>query len=137
MFLSVVNKAGKHMEDTLIASYLTLIIGHLILEEKVLYYTLILLVKVDTVSTNIVFSSQDYESHIRSLLPDNNFSLMGAVLQKFFNFMKLTASVSYQCQIYQYFLVFNTSHVFFRKLRPYYVLLLHGYIITLLIHNRS
>ena len=36
-FLSVVNKAGKHMEDTLIASYLTLIIGHLILEEKVLY----------------------------------------------------------------------------------------------------
>ena len=100
MFLSVVNKAGKHMEDTLIASYLTLIIGHLILEEKVLYYTLILLVKVDTVSTNIVFSSQDYESHIRSLLPDNNFSLMAAVLQKFFNFMKLTASVSYQFRFF-------------------------------------
>ena len=49
LFLTVVNKAGKHMEDTLIASYLTLIIGHLILEEKVLY-TDSSYVMVDTVS---------------------------------------------------------------------------------------
>ena len=38
---------------------------------------------------------QDYESHIRSLLPENNFSIMVSVLKKFFNFMNLTASVSY------------------------------------------
>merc|ERR1712029_1038799 len=64
----LLNKAGKHMEDTLIASYLTLIIGYLILDEK------------------------DYESHIRSILPENNFSIMVAVLRKFFNFVNLTAS---------------------------------------------
>ena len=41
------------------------------------------------------FLFQDYESHIRSLLPDNNFSIMVSVLKKFFNFMNLTASVSF------------------------------------------
>jgi hypothetical protein len=31
----VLHKAGRHMEDTLIASYVTLIIGYLIIEDKV------------------------------------------------------------------------------------------------------
>ena len=31
----VLQKAGRHMEDTLIASYITLIIGYLILDDKV------------------------------------------------------------------------------------------------------
>lgn len=36
----VLQKAGRHMEDTLIASYITLIIGYLILDDKVVlkYY---------------------------------------------------------------------------------------------------
>ena len=34
-FLLVLQKAGRHMEDTLIASYVTLIIGYLIKDNKV------------------------------------------------------------------------------------------------------
>ena len=34
-FISVLQKAGRHMEDTLIASYVTLIIGYLIKDNKV------------------------------------------------------------------------------------------------------
>jgi len=67
----VLNKAGKHMENTLTASYITLIIGYLVLDSK------------------------DNEQTIRQLLPENSFSLMAAVLKKFFNFMNLTASVSF------------------------------------------
>ena len=58
------------MEDTLVASYLALIIGYLIHEDK------------------------DHEKIVRQSMPENNFSPMVAVLKKFFNFMNLTASVS-------------------------------------------
>jgi hypothetical protein len=34
-FFPVLQKAGRHMEDTLIASYITLIMGYLILNNKV------------------------------------------------------------------------------------------------------
>ena len=71
----LLEKAGSHMEDTLVASYLTLIIGYLIHE--------------NTENENIV----------RQWLPDNNFSQMVGVLKKFYNFMNLTASVSYQNRI--------------------------------------
>jgi len=64
----LLQKAGRHMEDTLIASYVTLIIGYLIKDNS------------------------DHESHIRALLPGNDFSIMTAVLKKFYNFMNLTAS---------------------------------------------
>merc|ERR1712141_828017 len=63
----LLEKAGSHMEDTLVASYLTLIIGYLIHE--------------NTENENIV----------RQWLPDNNFSQMVGVLKKFYNFMNLTA----------------------------------------------
>ena len=58
------------MEDTLVASYLTLIIGYLIYENS------------------------DHEQIVRQWMPENNFTLMVAVLKKFYNFMNLTASVS-------------------------------------------
>ena len=60
------------MEDTLVASYLTLIIGYLIYENA------------------------DNEQIVRQWMPENNFTLMVAVLKKFYNFMNLTASVSKQ-----------------------------------------
>ncbi len=66
----LLHKAGRHMEDTLIGSYITLIIGYLILDDK------------------------DRELQVREHLPDNNFSVMVAVLKKFFNFMNLTASAT-------------------------------------------
>ncbi len=37
LYFSVLHKAGRHMEDTLIASYITLIIGYLILDDKVIF----------------------------------------------------------------------------------------------------
>merc|ERR1712141_363883 len=66
----LLEKAGSHMEDTLVASYLTLIIGYLILENN------------------------EHEEIVRQLMPEKNFSLMVAVLKKFYNFMNLTASAS-------------------------------------------
>ncbi|XP_043498318.1 protein wings apart-like [Polistes fuscatus] len=64
----LLQKAGRHMEHTLIGAYVVLLLGYLIMDNK------------------------DYESLVRSRLPDNNFSTMVSVLQKFFNFMNLTAS---------------------------------------------
>ena len=60
------------MEDTLVASYLTLIIGYLIHENP------------------------ENETIVRQWLPENNFTQMVAVLKKFYNFMNLTASVSFK-----------------------------------------
>lgn len=64
----LLQKAGRHMEHTLIGAYVVLLLGYLVMDNK------------------------DYETLVRSLLPDNTFSTMIAVLQKFFNFMNLTAS---------------------------------------------
>ncbi|XP_012271395.1 wings apart-like protein homolog [Orussus abietinus] len=64
----LLQKAGQHMEHTLIGAYVVLLLGYLVIDNK------------------------DYESLVRSKLPDNNFITMVAVLQKFFNFMNLTAS---------------------------------------------
>ncbi|KAK2575480.1 hypothetical protein KPH14_011208 [Odynerus spinipes] len=64
----LLQKAGRHMEHTLIGAYVVLLLGYLIMDNK------------------------DYELLVRSRLPDNNFSTMVSVLQKFFNFMNLTAS---------------------------------------------
>ncbi|XP_076628735.1 cohesin release factor wings apart-like [Colletes latitarsis] len=64
----LLQKAGRHMEHTLIGAYVVLLLGYLIMDNK------------------------DYESLVRSRLPDNNFTTMVSVLQKFFNFMNLTAS---------------------------------------------
>jgi len=66
----LLEKAGSHMEDTLVASYLTLIIGYLIHENP------------------------ENETIVRQWLPENNFTQMVAVLKKFYNFMNLTASAS-------------------------------------------
>ena len=66
----LLHKAGRHMEDTLIASYTTIIIGYLIIDDK------------------------EEEARVREHLPENNFEAMVAVLKKFFNFMNLTASAS-------------------------------------------
>ena len=78
----LLEKAGSHMEDTLVASYLTLIIGYLIHENP------------------------ENETIVRQWLPENNFTQMVAVLKKFYNFMNLTASVSYK-SIYFFLKSFN------------------------------
>ncbi|KAL0129769.1 hypothetical protein PUN28_001793 [Cardiocondyla obscurior] len=64
----LLQKAGRHMEHTLIGAYVVLLLGYLIMDNK------------------------EYESLVRSRLPDKNFATMVSVLQKFFNFMNLTAS---------------------------------------------
>lgn len=66
----LLQKAGHHMEDTLIAAYTALLTGYCIMEDE------------------------DCEAEIRAMLPDGNFSLMVTVLKKFLRFMDLTASTS-------------------------------------------
>ncbi|XP_063974806.1 protein wings apart-like [Diachasmimorpha longicaudata] len=64
----LLQKAGRHMEHTLIGAYVVLLLGYLIMDNK------------------------DYETLVRGKIPGNNFSTMVAVLQKFYNFMNLTVS---------------------------------------------
>jgi len=64
----LLSKAGHHMEYTLVASYVTIIVGYLI------------------------FDCEDYEQRFREILPDNTFVMMVTVLDKFFRFMKMTIS---------------------------------------------
>ena len=94
----VLQKAGRHMEDTLIASYITLIIGYLILEDKVIlkyfFKTYFWMNYIYIIIYIFFIILQDRVAQIRELLPEQNFSIMAAVLTKFLQFMKLTASVS-------------------------------------------
>ncbi|KAF2367670.1 Wings apart-like protein [Trinorchestia longiramus] len=66
----LLQKAGRHMEDTLIAAYTALLTGYCIMDEK------------------------DYEAAVREMLPEGHFRSMVAVLKKFLHFMNLTATTS-------------------------------------------
>lgn len=68
-WFSVLQKAGTHMEYTFLASYIVMLTGFLIMENK------------------------EYQINIRQFLRGNNFIDMVELLKKFFNFMNLTASV--------------------------------------------
>lgn len=64
----LLQKAGRHMEHTLIAAYVVLLIG------------------------NLIIDNTEYEAAVRSQLREGTFIKMIDILQKFFNFMNLTAS---------------------------------------------
>lgn len=63
-------KAGKHMEDSVVAAYLSLLLGCILQENKA------------------------NQSFVRTLLPDGDFSLLVNVLRKFLRFIKLTSGTS-------------------------------------------
>merc|ERR1711970_1407026 len=63
----LIGKAGNHMESTLIAAYVGLVIGYLIK------------------------NSEDYEHRIREYLPNGDFKGVVEVLTKLHNFMKMTS----------------------------------------------
>lgn len=58
------------MEHTMLASYVCLLIGHLVIENK------------------------EHENAIRKYLRNGSFEQMIQILEKYYNFMNLTASVS-------------------------------------------
>lgn len=62
------------MEHTLMASYVALLIGWL------------------------VKGCEEYENTVRSYLKDNNFVMMVSSLEKYYNFLNLTANVSIKRQ---------------------------------------
>lgn len=70
MILLVLQKAGHHMEHTMKASYAGLLIGYLI------------------------YDSADNEKVIRTYLNDNSFKDIINILEKYYNFVNLTANVS-------------------------------------------
>lgn len=63
----LIGKAGNHMESTLIAAYVGLVIGYLIK------------------------NNEDYECRIREYLPTRDFKSVVEVLAKMLNFMKMTS----------------------------------------------
>lgn len=67
----VLQKAGNHMEHTFLASYVCLLIGNLIMECK------------------------QYEVEVRQILRNQSFVDMVQILEKYYNFLNLTASVSF------------------------------------------
>ncbi|KAB7493973.1 Protein wings apart-like [Armadillidium nasatum] len=66
----LLQKAGRHMEDTLIAAYTALLAGYCLMDNK------------------------EFENSIRLLQPEGHFKTMVAVLKKFLHFMNLTATTS-------------------------------------------
>uniref|UniRef100_T1HD16 Uncharacterized protein n=1 Tax=Rhodnius prolixus TaxID=13249 RepID=T1HD16_RHOPR len=66
----LLQKAGRHMEHTLIAAYIALLIGYLTIDNS------------------------EYELFVRGHLPNKNYEMLLSVLQKFYNFMTLTAAAS-------------------------------------------
>ncbi|XP_063705911.1 protein wings apart-like [Culicoides brevitarsis] len=64
----LLQKAGNNMEHTMLASYVCILIGHLIMENN------------------------DYKNQIRHYLHDKSFSSLANILDKYYNFMKLTGS---------------------------------------------
>lgn len=70
VFRTVIQRAGTHMEHTLLASYVSLLIGYLIMD------------------------SAANQSRVRKLVRNCSFTAMVQVLDKYYTFMNLTASVS-------------------------------------------
>lgn len=66
----MLQKAGHHMEHTLMASYVCLLIGWL------------------------VIGSEENETTVRTYLREGNFVMMVSSLEKYYNFLNLTANVS-------------------------------------------
>jgi len=64
----LLHKAGRHMEDSMVAAYVSLLIGYIVMKQK------------------------HYELQVKELLPDKKFTLMIMVLKKFYEFLKLTAN---------------------------------------------
>ncbi|MCL4126452.1 UNVERIFIED_CONTAM: hypothetical protein GTU68_005604, partial [Idotea baltica] len=79
----LLQKAGRHMEDTLIAAYTALLAGYCLMDNK------------------------EYEEKIRYLQPEGHFKTMVAVLKKFLHFMNLTATVS---NYFEYFFFSDWLH---------------------------
>lgn len=69
------------MEHTLMASYVGLLIGW------------------------IVMGSEENETTVRSYMKDGNFVTMVTSLEKYYNFLNLTANVSYAQSLYRYILI--------------------------------
>lgn len=92
----VVQKAGQNMEHTLIAAYVAMLIGYLIIDNEVIFYFQRNLLSVYNRYSFLLYTSnmlQEYEKFVRNYLPEKNFHFMISVLQKFYSFMTLTASV--------------------------------------------
>ncbi|BES92050.1 Wings apart-like protein regulation of heterochromatin [Nesidiocoris tenuis] len=64
----LLQKAGRHMEHTLIGAYIALLLGYLIID------------------------NEEYELFVREHMPNKNYRMLLSVLQKFYNFMTLTAA---------------------------------------------
>ncbi|ESO06518.1 hypothetical protein HELRODRAFT_188378 [Helobdella robusta] len=67
------NKAGKHMEDSVVAAYVALLIGC------------------------IVQHDLDLAEQVRDTLPDYSFESLSRMLRKFYNFMNLTQGMRPSC----------------------------------------
>lgn len=77
---TVLKTAGHHMEYTMKASYTGIVIGNII-------------------------KTNNYEQLIRKFLRDNKFSDMVVILEKYYNFMNYTASVSIFFDYYPIFFI--------------------------------
>lgn len=64
----LLHKAGRHMEDSMVAAYVALLLGY------------------------VVMNNTEYENQVKELLPEKKFTQMIVVLKKFYEFLKLTAN---------------------------------------------
>lgn len=91
------------MQHTMIASYIAILLGYITMDNKVIYKMFDNLLQLN----NHLNYLQEYLEFVSKQLPDGRFSAMLAVLDKYLNFMKLTAAVSIFTQLIMYNIFFN------------------------------
>lgn len=105
VFAVALQHAGKHMEDSIVASYTALLLGCLCQGSQVRisdadiyaiwFFRLFFLVKHIHVFAPLPFCpSQTNATTVREHLPKGDFSIMTEMLKKFLSFMNLTVSMT-------------------------------------------
>lgn len=99
-FLSALQHAGKHMEDSIVASYSALLLGCLCQGSPVSKALIIAFLKnkvyfhiFSFFSFHVNFSQMNVNT-VRDSLPKGDFSIMTEMLKKFLNFMNLTVKAA-------------------------------------------
>jgi len=95
----LIETAGKHMENSMIAAHISLLIAYLIMDDPVSTTDTNLLISrkfdlLDLLHFNIYHIFQDSAAHVQKAMPNSKFLPLMVLLKKLFNFMSITTSVS-------------------------------------------
>lgn len=131
VFAVALQHAGKHMEDSIVASYTALLLGCLCQGSQVrISDTHIHNVILDYFSYSEIFMSllsvsphQINVTTVRQHLPKGDFSIMTEMLKKFLSFMNLTVSMTVRTDVLSSALHDDTATIMIKVTRHVHVVL--------------